>query len=205
MPNSEYIKQLTSPSFKVFSNNPTPPRLFDEYFSTLESMRVEFIEYLRTCNENIVRAYLQEVEEAIKTIEGRHFIQIGERDLSAMLLGGLEKESTAFRECKMMDIGLMKSAKKTLSFINATLNTKSDPIPMSVPQPQQEEAIDEKKVISSTQGLADFLGCGKTKAFEIIKSGILKEAGIQYKVGRTWKFNAAKLSKYITEHPDFLQ
>jgi len=54
-------------------------------------------------------------------------------------------------------------------------------------------------------GLAKALGCGKTKANEIIQSNILKDLGIQYAVGRTWKFNAKKLSDYLREHPDFLK
>ena len=68
-----------------------------------------------------------------------------------------------------------------------------------------DEGTAKIKVISSTEGLSNFLGCGKTKAFEIIKSGILKEAGIQYRVGKCWKFNAEKLSEYLRAHPDFLK
>lgn len=60
-------------------------------------------------------------------------------------------------------------------------------------------------VISGTQGLADFLGCGKTKAFAIIKSGILKRAGIQYQVGKCWKFHAVKLRQFLAETPEILK
>lgn len=68
-----------------------------------------------------------------------------------------------------------------------------------------EKSCPVLKVVSGTQGLADFLGCGKTKAFEIIKSGVLKAEGIQYQVGKTWKFNAEKLEKYCLEHPEGLK
>ena len=61
------------------------------------------------------------------------------------------------------------------------------------------------RVISGTAGLAEFLGCGKTKAFAIIKGGVLKQAGIQYKVGKCWKFNAERLSVFLKQNPDFLR
>lgn len=73
--------------------------------------------------------------------------------------------------------------------------------------PQQNTSIKvaDTKVISSTEGLARFLGCGKSMAFSVIKSGILIENGIQYKVGNTWKFNAERLEHFLREHPHFLQ
>ena len=70
----------------------------------------------------------------------------------------------------------------------------------STPQPQ----IELPRVLSSTQGLADFLGCGRTMAFSIIKSGVLKENAIQYKVGQCWKFNREKLEKYLADNPELL-
>ena len=60
------------------------------------------------------------------------------------------------------------------------------------------------KILSSTQGLADYLGCGRTMAFSIIKSGVLKKDAIQYKVGQCWKFNREKLDKYLTDNPEIL-
>ena len=66
------------------------------------------------------------------------------------------------------------------------------------------ETSDNLKVISGTEGLAKYLGCGKSTAFSIIKNGILKDAGIQYKVGNCWKFNAKKLEEYLKAHPERL-
>ena len=60
------------------------------------------------------------------------------------------------------------------------------------------------KILSSTQGLADYLGCGRTMAFSIIKSGILKKDAIQYKVGQCWKFNREKLDQYLENNPEIL-
>lgn len=60
------------------------------------------------------------------------------------------------------------------------------------------------QVISSIQGLADYLGCGKTLAASIVKSGVLMERGIQYMVGKCWKFNRQNLDEYLKENPQFL-
>ena len=73
-------------------------------------------------------------------------------------------------------------------------------------RPQRASKVNDtdERVISGTEGLARFLGCSKSMAFSIIKNGILKEAGIQYKVGNCWKFNAEGLSNFIRIHPNLL-
>ena len=86
---------------------------------------------------------------------------------------------------------------------------KTDVIPTSSDQLQQEPStpllpVEFPRVLSGTQGLADFLGCGRTMAFSIIKSGVLKENTIQYKVGQCWKFNREKLEKYLSTNPELL-
>ena len=60
------------------------------------------------------------------------------------------------------------------------------------------------KVLSGTQELADYIGCSKTMAFSIIKSGVLKEDAIHYKVGRCWKFHRERLDKYLADNPEIL-
>ena len=208
MPSTEYIKQLTAPSFVVTTADvPTPPQQFEAYFANLESMRMAFVEYLTSCDETVVKAYLQELEGAMRTIEKRCFIQIREDDIVTMLTGGLEKEAYRFKDCKTMDLGLMSSARKTVAFINTVLNVKSDPVAATSPQPHQkdeEPKTDPIKVISSIKGLANFIGCKPTKANEIVQGGVLKEAGIQYMVGNRWRFNAEKLSRFLAEHPEIL-
>lgn len=59
------------------------------------------------------------------------------------------------------------------------------------------------KVISGTDGLKDYIGCSHNKAFDIIKSRILPK-DVQYKTGNVWKFNRAKLDKFISEKPELL-
>ena len=204
MQNTEFIKQLTSPSFKVKADGPTSPQWFDQYFSDLESMRMVFVEYLTSCNEVTIKAYLQELEDAIRIIEGRHFVGFPESDLVSLTLSGLEQVAVDFREWKILDEGLLKSAKKTVAFINTVLGVTAEPSKVEE-QPQLAKQAAEPAVICSVEGLKNKLGCGKTKAFEIVKSGILVNAGIQYRVGKKWMFNAKKLSDYLSEHPDFLR
>ena len=85
----------------------------------------------------------------------------------------------------------------------------ADVIPASSDQlqpgpPTPQPPVEYPRVLSSTQGLADFLGCGRTMAFSIIKSGVLKADAIQYKVGQCWKFNREKLEKYLADNPEIL-
>lgn len=81
-------------------------------------------------------------------------------------------------------------------------------IKTQVKQDEAEDSIKEQRteslVISGTQGLADYLGCSKSMAFSVIKKGILKEEGIQYMVGKCWKFNRKKLDEHLEHHPEML-
>ncbi len=203
MPSSEYIKQLTSPSLKVVPGVPTPPHLFNEYFASLESMRMEFAEFLTGCDEKTIRAFLRELEDAIRAIGKRPFATMSNADINALMMSGEESVALDFRESKLMDTELLKSAKKMVAFINTVLGVRAEGTLTEQPQPTVQP--EEPTVYSGVAGLAKALGCGKTKANEIIQSNILKDLGIQYAVGRTWKFNAKKLSEYLREHPDFLR
>ena len=103
----------------------------------------------------------------------------------------------------------VKKADEAVEYIKRVrkdlMEQSTEHIPTHIATSQPNEKTIDAKVISGTQGLASFLGCGKTKAFEIIKSGVLKTTGIQYQVGRCWKFNAKKLTEYINNNPNFLK
>lgn len=73
-------------------------------------------------------------------------------------------------------------------------------------RPQRASKVNDtdERVISGTEGLARFLGCSKSMAFSVIKNGILKKEGIQYKVGNCWKFNAERLKEFLRIHPNLL-
>lgn len=209
MPNTEYIKELTSPSIQIGEEElHIPPERLASFFGHLEELRMSFEEFLTDLDETKVRAYLQEVIDAKSAIEKRGFVSISDADLIGYTMGGEEIAAQLMRNCKIVDDGLLKSANKTIVFINSILGGKTEPV--TPPQPKQADVKDDEpktepvKVVSGIKGLAEFLGCGPTKANEVVQSGILKDAGIQYMVGNCWKFNAEKLTKYLTEHPEVL-
>ncbi|MCR5840463.1 MAG: helix-turn-helix domain-containing protein [Bacteroidales bacterium] len=90
--------------------------------------------------------------------------------------------------------------KEATSTPSGTATDNTSAAPTTTPQPPATPP----NILSSTQGLADYLGCGRTMAFSIIKSGVLKKDAIQYKVGQCWKFNREKLDKYIADNPEIL-
>ena len=70
---------------------------------------------------------------------------------------------------------------------------------------KQSQIKDEpRELIKGINGLADFLGCGTTKAQNIINSGILQERNIAYRAGNRWRFNKTLLTRLLEEEPEIL-
>ena len=70
---------------------------------------------------------------------------------------------------------------------------------------KQSQIKDEpRELIKGVNGLADFLGCGSTKAQNIINSGILRERDIAYRAGNRWRFNKTLLTRLLEEEPEIL-
>ena len=68
---------------------------------------------------------------------------------------------------------------------------------------KQSQIKDEPRdLIKGVNGLADFLGCGSTKAQNIINSGILRERDIAYRAGNRWRFNKTLLTRLLEEEPE---
>ena len=70
----------------------------------------------------------------------------------------------------------------------------------SVEGNEYEGEQDTVQIIKGIQGLAKYLGIGKTKAQQIVNSGLLEKAGIQYWGGGQC-FKKNQLDKYIEENP----
>lgn len=64
--------------------------------------------------------------------------------------------------------------------------------------------VEPRELIKGINGLADFLGCGSTKAQNIINSGILRERDIAYRAGNRWRFNKTLLTRLLEEEPEVL-
>ena len=69
----------------------------------------------------------------------------------------------------------------------------------------QVQVIDEpRELIKGINGLAEFLGCGSTKAQNIMNSGVLQERDLAYRAGNRWRFNKTLLTKLLEEKPEIL-
>ena len=70
---------------------------------------------------------------------------------------------------------------------------------------EQKTMDDEpRELIKGVNGLAEFLGCGSTKAQNIMNSGILQERDIAYRAGNRWRFNKTLLTRLLDEEPEIL-
>lgn len=70
---------------------------------------------------------------------------------------------------------------------------------------EQEQDIEEpRELIKGIGGLAEFLGCGTTKAQSIMNSGVLQERDIAYRAGNRWRFNKTLLTRLLQQEPEIL-
>lgn len=70
---------------------------------------------------------------------------------------------------------------------------------------KQSQIKDEpRELIKGINGLAEFLGCGTTKAQNIMNSGVLQERDIAYRAGNRWRFNKTLLTRLLEEEPEIL-
>lgn len=220
----EYIQELAFPRVRIQYPEDEPEAQFREfygYFREVEDMRLEYVESVLNLDEKARQAHVIELQRAragivdhgvvgradlrkiypeIKDMPWFCFcVVIHKYELTEEQIAALRPDGWAY----LVEYGLCLSVERAIQ----TLVGESDsdevvtrPIencPIVVDNPNIE-------IITGTQGLADFIGCSKSMAFAIIDSGILKAEGIQYRVGRCWKFNGKRLEKYLTEHPEIL-
>ncbi len=81
-------------------------------------------------------------------------------------------------------------------------------------EPTQTSQIDEphtapqskdERIIKGVKGLGKYLGCGTTKAQEILNSGLLRTNAVAYRSGKGWRINAEKLDKLLADNPDIFK
>lgn len=81
-------------------------------------------------------------------------------------------------------------------------------VPITAPPIADAEVISstgDEELIRGTRELAKFLRCGGNKANAIAKSGILKRAGVQFKIGNTKYYNKKKLTEALSSNPDMFK
>ena len=69
---------------------------------------------------------------------------------------------------------------------------------------QLETGNEPRELIKGINGLAEYLGCGTTKAQDIMNSGILQERDIAYRAGNRWRFNKTLLTRLLQKEPEIL-
>lgn len=70
---------------------------------------------------------------------------------------------------------------------------------------EQEKCNTQKEcraLVKGVSGLAEYLGCGKNKAQEILNSGILQQKEIVYRAGNRWLVNTTLLDEALAENPE---
>lgn len=104
-----------------------------------------------------------------------------------------------------------------LTFLGNLLGVQTQPatnetdIEVEDDEPTQTPQIDklhtaprseDERIIKGVKGLGEYLGCGTTKAQEILNSGLLKPNAVAYRSGKAWRINAEKLDKLLADNPD---
>ncbi len=105
-----------------------------------------------------------------------------------------ERETT-----KLFLTGMYESIckqKEMLELILEAYNTEQEE--------QSSEVEEPRELIKGVKGLAEFLGCGVTKAQDIMNSGVLQERDIAYRAGNRWRFNKYLLNRLLEEEPEVL-
>ena len=98
--------------------------------------------------------------------------------------------------------------KKLLSTMYESACAQKDLLEMLMEELEEEkssqvQAKDEpRELIKGVNGLAEFLGCGITKAQSIMNSGILQNHEIAYRAGNRWRFNKTLLAELLQEEPE---
>lgn len=203
---STYLNEFNSPSVNWDENtNTITPMELNRYSASLDKMRIEFIEAILHLSPSMQEVYLKELEDRQEKINKFGYASIPTNNILALIQNGIVSESML--SCHLLHTEQLKNIGKAIATIKGIKSEKGIN-EIKEPQPKDETSTVEKepnlpKVISGTDGLKDYLGCSHNKAFDIIKSRILPK-DVQYKTGNVWKFNRAKLDKFISENPEIL-
>ncbi len=109
------------------------------------------------------------------------------------------------RRCRDMQLYFFSEFSKYLQVDgNGGLDLKTH-VEISVSEESSKVDARSEDLIRGTRGLAKYLRCGGNKANAIVRSGVLKEAGVQFKMGNTNCFNKKKLEEVLSSDPDIFK
>ena len=117
--------------------------------------------------------------------------------------------------------GIQRYYQQTLlTFLGNLLGVQTQPVtdetdtevediePTQTPQidePHTTPQSEDERIIKGVKGLGRYLGCGTTKAQEILNSGLLRTNAVAYRSGKGWRINAEKLDKLLADNPDIFK
>ena len=117
--------------------------------------------------------------------------------------------------------GIQRYYQQTLlTFLGNLLGVQTQPVtdetdteiediePTQTPQidePHTAPQSEDERIIKGVKGLGRYLGCGTTKAQEILNSGLLRTNAVAYRSGKGWRINAEKLDKLLADNPDIFK
>lgn len=91
-------------------------------------------------------------------------------------------------------------------FSDNHIQEAAEPEPTESSLKSKEKGKEEDaNIIKGVEGLAKYLGCGKTKAQEILNSGVLKRLKIAYQTGNRWRVKKDKLDELLNNNPTALR
>lgn len=221
----DFIKELSlcdyTPSWddtpiEVFSyNGVSYAQSTETYQSLLENLFVDFKASVLEIKLNGGDDVLKSVKEELLSVNNKFYDVPSAKDIERMRLDYNTTKSASLRK-SIQEVEFLVAmndlqryyTNEAIKYLGASYETVAKEEVTSEPSEAEEKepkSESDDKVISSTEGLAKFLGCSKSIAFAIIKSRILVKNKIQYKVGNCWKFNRKKLEKLLEENPEMLK
>lgn len=123
----EYIKEINNPSVQ-FANEGSNHLACQRYLNYLEQLRVSFVEYIGLCENAEILGLLGELEAAKNAIDKYGFAEIGQNEITALLLSGIpgmDSKAQALQDYKTLFKGILNSITKTITFINTVLSGQS--------------------------------------------------------------------------------
>lgn len=108
------------------------------------------------------------------------------------------------KNCRDRQLYLFKEFKKYLKSDNTTENNDIIDNTFNTQYTSQEEYLnnEDNEYIKGIRKLAEFLQCGNNRANEIVKSRILEDEGVQFKMGNSYRFHKKKLMDLLSRKPD---
>lgn len=196
---TDYISELKSPSLKYHEDGSLPSHQdIESYLSGVEQMRQEFLSVISEKDDNVIRAYLDEVEQADKIIDKRGFINMRDIVIASAMDSGLNG-APYFLIQKSIDSRLHSSALSTIAFFKSLLGEEVA-APKTIPE---LSTTVEKRIDTGWYSLDEV--CEKYK----LPKNSVKSRKWRLEVGfpthqdgaySKVRFNASEVEEWISKH-----